>query len=204
MVIIMVRKIKIAFIILIVVLTVSCKNNNQSKNDVIGSRSPLPFVTSSAIDDYSFNLENNSQKKNDSNMNQEVVKEFWINNRIALENVADDMMLLGIDYIAEGKGFILEDKSIREIDINSLGSVKELLEQSDDLIDQIGWSLPADPLFPDGEKYFYCETPVYKIDGKEISYTLVFSKDSIGRINPYTVFEELMPNWIIVTNYYGE
>ncbi len=200
----MVRKIKIAFIILIVILTVSCKNNNQSKNDVIGSRSPLPFVTSSAIDDYSFNLENNSQKKKDSNMNQELVKEFWINNRIALENVADDMMLLGIDYIAEGKGFILEDENIREIDINSVGSVKELLEQSDDLIDQIGWSLPGDPLFPDGEKYFYCETPVYKIDGKEISYTLVFSKDSIGRINPYTVFEELMPNWIIVTNYYGE
>ena len=137
-------------------------------------------------------------------MNQELVKEFWINNRIALENVADDMMLLGIDYIAEGKGFILEDENIREIDINSVGSVKELLEQSDDLIDQIGWSLPGDPLFPDGEKYFYCETPVYKIDGKEVSYTLVFSKDSIGRINPYTVFEELMPNWIIVTNYYGE
>ena len=200
----MVRKIKIAFIILIVILTVSCKNNNQSKNDVIGSRSPLPFVTSSAIDDYSFNLENNSQKKNDSNMNQELVKEFWSNNRIALENIADDMMLLGIDYIAEGKGFILEDKSICEIDINSVGSVKELLEQSDDLIDQIGWSLPEDPLFPDGEKYFYCQTPVYIIDGKEISYTLVFSKDAIGRINPYTVFEELMPNWIIVTNYYGE
>ena len=200
----MVRKIKIEFIILIVILTVSCKNNNQSKNDVIGARSSLPFVISSAIDDYSFNLENNSQKKKDSNMNQELVKEFWINNRIALENVADDMILLGIDYIAEGKGFILEDKSIREIDINSVGSVKELLEQSDDLIDQIGWSLPGDPLFPDGEKFFYCETPVYKIDGKEISYTLVFSKDSVGRINPYTVFEELMPNWIIVTNYYGE
>lgn len=182
---------------LIAIMMVSCSNKNDIKNGV--------------SDELVYNLTtpNSTKSENDTKGNMERIdykqflKEFWKSKKDLLEKASCDMKASGIDYVFNGKAFVIKDGIPSRIETDYPDSVDLILEQSEGKIKEFGWSRTPDPMFTEGENYFYFQTPrFYDEYGSEIAISLVYTENPKETIE--YEYEALSSNWYLVTLYYGE
>lgn len=182
---------------LIAIMMVSCSNKNDIKNGV--------------SDELVYNLTtpNSTKSENDTKGNMERIdykqflKEFWKSKKDLLEKASCDMKASGIDYVFNGKAFVIKDGIPSRIETDYPDSVDLILEQSEGKIKEFGWSRTPDPMFTEGENYFYFKTPrFYNEYGSEIAISLVYTENPKETIE--YEYEALSSNWYLVTQYYGE
>lgn len=184
---------------LIAIMMVSCSNKNDIKNGV--------------SDELVYNLTtpNSTKSENDTKGNMERIdykqflKEFWKSKKDLLEKASCDMKASGIDYVFNGKAFVIKDGIPSRIETDYPDSVDLILEQSEGKIKEFGWSRTPYPLFTKGNNFFYCVTPrFFDNHGNEISLELVFSENVLDDIDKEVNYEQLSSLWVLVVNYYGE
>lgn len=182
---------------LIAIMMVSCSNKNDIKNGV--------------SDELVYNLTtpNSTKSENDTKGNMERIdykqflKEFWKSKKDLLEKASCDMKAAGIDYVFNGKAFVIKDGIPSRIETDYPDFVDLILEQSEGKIKEFGWSRTPDPMFTEGENYFYFKTPrFYNEYGSEIAISLVYTENPKETIE--YEYEALSSNWYLVTEYYGE
>ena len=113
------------------------------------------------------------------------------------------MRLLGIIYFSNGSAYRAAGVPYDETDYTD--SITTILhEQNNGTIEQFGWSFQPQPLFIQGNNYFYCRTPMFYQGENLISLKLVYTDNSENDI-PFDYYpEKLSSNWYLVTEYYGE
>ena len=191
----------IAFAILfIATMMISCSDKGSTENTMKDQLTIDLRVTNSPDD---ITIENGGESLMEKIDYKGYIKEFWSNNIEILEKAPVDMREAGIDYIFNGKEYVRNDDMASEIDVPLPDSVKTILEQSEGYIKEFGWSKDPDPLFTEGDNYFYFKTPRFKNEyGDEIAIKLVYSDNPKETIE--YEYEELSSDWYLVTQYYGE
>lgn len=184
----------------IAIVAVSCSVYGY-KEDTENDQLTIDLIPSDGPDDTTINNDDENQMEKINYM--EFIKKFWSENREILEKAAVDMREAGIDYIFNGKAFARNKDMAIKMDVNLPDSVITIIGQLEGHIKQFGWSRTPDPMFAEGENYFYFKTPrFYNEYGTEIALCLVYSGNQKETIE--YEYEELSPNWFLVTLYYGE
>ena len=163
----------------------------------------IAFMMASCFGDISkCNHNKNEQAADDMNY-ETYIKNFWNENKNTLEDAAADMRSLGIIYFYNGSAYRAAGVPYDKTDYTD--SISTILhEMNRGTIEQFGWSFQPQPLFSQGNNYFYCTTPMFHKGENLISLKLVYTDNSENEI-PFDYYpEKLSSNWYLVTNSYGE
>ena len=189
------------WITFIAIVTISCSEQGYKENKV-DNQLTIDMSPADGPDGITINNDDGENRMEKFNY-MEFIKKFWSENREILEKASCDMKASGIDYVFNGKAFVIKDGIPSRIETDYPDSVDLILEQSEGKIKEFGWSRTPDPMFTEGENYFYFKTPrFYNEYGSEIAISLVYTENPKETIEYEN--EALSSNWYLVTQYYGE
>ena len=189
------------WITFIAIVTISCSEQGYKENKV-DNQLTIDMSPADGPDGITINNDDGENRMEKFNY-MEFIKKFWSENREILEKASVDMREAGIDYIFSGNAFARNNDMASKVNVQFPDSVITILEKSEKHIKQFGWSRTPDPMFTEGENYFYFKTPrFYNEYGSEIAISLVYTENPKETIE--YEYEALSSNWYLVTEYYGE